>query len=384
MHSSFTPAYLRNNINRRTTSLRSKNTPSLITKPWVPAPRHEKIIKNQGTFSLAMFKFLNFFNQLNNKISIQKRFRKLTKIILGAFILIFWALFIVKYLSYQKFFVINDKSSSRLLYPAITFCNNGKYFKPMGDFDVLRSWAIDSSIYTKEQLKKKNSTHILGLHKYWLKDYPSFQKLKSQNNDLNQLYKELPEDMKECFEHGEEVSNDHDHSDHRENDKGINGTKRHHHIKKTSKEISLLRKKQAALKKIVAKRKKKLQPLPLKFYNGSFIKFMDVWGWNLTEHPKTAGKRYIHDKKDRLGHKDIHLVYAQFGRVQLTRDDFHKIYTTEGVCYTFNGEQKLRNLKPRVVSGIGPKEGLDIILNVKDPMGTTIYATESVPLWSSG
>ena len=396
-----------------------------------------------------------------------------------AILLRFWFILIVQYNDYQKYIMFESIKSdeSGLMFPAITFCNNGKYFKPIGTLDVLRSWAIDTKLYNyNTDNNEKTRKRIFEMEKTWypkkdegqtsedfnerdMKKLSNYKTLKGclKMHKHEMIYGESKEEhqihVESDFTDGSKLP-DHYHCLYKNGttyfgltpcdkrtDLSNNSTNQTFHQKKK------LQKKNHKLKRQKLKYK---DGYPLSYYKGRYTKFMDTWGWNLTQHCytnfmsqsntkqesrkmsqmskqqqvkflemkleklKKQGKenfeaasaknleatkkltfndvkkiKKIQKQRERVlreeekhgsarkktrscvgnfSDRNIDLIYAKFNQQMLHQNDFMKIYTREGVCYTFNGENRFAKkiAKFRKVFKSGPDEGLNLIFNVNN------------------
>ena len=299
----------------------------------------------------------HFKKSISDVINLRKWVTALAIFLLCSTICNFWATLYLKYLNFEKEVAFNENSAKSLLYPALTFCNNGKYFRPMGSLDVLRSWAVDSRQYGLSNINDTGTKHIIALNKTWV-DSNSQRSRKRRSFDF--LTSKFSMKNKEKLQ---DLSIDHG--------GGRISRKYFYHQRRTKRAASIKNK----------KKPKGNRGKDLSFYAGRYTKFMDTWGWKLRLHDQEAfaksGKSSHKDEKPN-SHTEIDLVFAQFEGEKLSRKDFVKFYTREGVCYTFNSENLLmqRALKemgqahtqdiPRISYAVGPKFGLDLIFNVNN------------------
>lgn len=183
----------------------------------------------------------------NHTFNIKRWLNRSINTILWFTIFNFWMSLIMRYFSYEKYLMVDEEPVEKLLYPAITFCNNGKYFRPMGSIDVLRSWAIDSRLYNMEDETKNPGQHIIQLNNTWI-----------HNSTFED--KHLNSDLAECLE-----SHDNQTQAEQEDD--------HYHEKMAAKPEDI--------QKVKSRFK---DGLPLDYYRNKYTKFMDTWGWKLLVH----------------------------------------------------------------------------------------------------
>lgn len=292
-----------------------------------------------------------------NYESSRSKICKLARFILILVIFRFWTSLILKYKKYDKYLIFEQKSVDELLFPAITFCNNGKYFQPIGNLDVLRSWAMDTKIYEYGKGEDEYvSNKINELEKTWEEKTSSRENSEILKNNLDENKK-----LKACLEQ------------HEGNHQVLNADGQiipHIHLdKKEFNDYDYIHQEEDEIEK----------GYPISYYEGRYTKFMDTWGWNLTQRDDVKNNG-----------QNIDMIFAKFNDQSLKRSDFKKIYTREGVCYTFNAENKFLQNNPKYhtfaqytkmsdhrkkndgrtylhyVRRVGPTFGLNLIFNVNN------------------
>ena len=238
---------------------------------------HATLIEHRN----SVFESINDINSIQN-LSIKKKQSKIErycwKVCFTICMLVlfrFCAILVIKYCTYGTHLSMENKLTPNLTFPAVTICNNGKYFNTthMNRDDILRSWAIDEAFTVNDY-----------------EETPDSEK------------REYQETFRKVWEGDGMVANDTGHF-------------------------------------VVA-------GYPIKFYNKTFTKFMDVWGYNLTDSLELdRGITLIHGK---FGAKKIRawkkLPDPVPRHLRSYKDiPFRRIYTELGVCYTWNMYSKQRN-----------------------------------------
>ena len=243
----------------------------------------------------------------------------------------FCAILVIKYCTYGTHLSMENSLTPNLTFPAVTICNNGKYFNTthMNRDDILRSWAIDEAFTVNDddllsEDDLKNSWFLKNAKKTRI-----FCSIFDCFDQFLKYFSEPGETYKETF----------------------------HKVWRGDAMVP-----SETGQNVVA-------GYPLAFYNKTFTKFMDVWGYNLTDDKEIErGITLIHAKfggaKIRATNRTSAQRY-QIGTYPNARDiPFRRIYTELGVCYTWNMFSKFRNQKPTSTNNIGSDSGLRLVLNI--------------------